>query len=66
MPDSANRDCMDLDTVPAPREVGVTEAIELYMRAEEIYVAANASLANPRLIRTSDSTNSGFQAHNKQ
>ena len=59
MADSAPKDHAELDAVPASKEAGVTEAIELYMRAEEIYVAASASLTNPQTIRTSNFTNSG-------
>lgn len=59
MADSAPKNRTELDAIPASKEAGVTEAIELYMRAEEIYVAANASLTNPQVTRTSNSTNSG-------
>ena len=59
MADPAPRDRAELDAVLASKEAGVTEALELYMRAEEIYVAASASLKNPQTTRTSNSTNSG-------
>lgn len=59
MADSAKNDRVELETVPTSKEAGVTEAIELYMRAEEIYVAANASLTNLQVTRTSNSTNAG-------
>ena len=59
MADSVNEDRVELERVPVSKEAGVTEAIELYMRAEEIYVAANASLTTPQVTRTSNSTNSG-------
>lgn len=59
MADPAPRDRTELDAVK-PFEAGaVTEALELYMWAEEIYVAANASLSNPQTTCTSDSTNRG-------
>ncbi len=53
------KDRAELDAVPASKEAGVTEALELYMRAEEVYVKANASFTNPQTTRTSNSTNSG-------
>ena len=59
MADSARKDGAEFDTVAASREAGVTEALELYMRAEEVYVKASASLTNPQTTRTSNSTNSG-------
>lgn len=59
MADSAPKDRVELNAIPASKEAGVTEAMELYMRAEEIYVTANASLMNPQVTRTSNSTNSG-------
>ena len=40
MADPAPRDRAELDSVPVSKEAGVTESFELYMRAEEIYVAA--------------------------
>ena len=59
MADSTPKDRVELNAVPASKEPGVTEAIDLYMRAEEIYVAANAFLTKPQVTRTSNSTNSG-------
>lgn len=59
MADPAPRDRAELDAVPASKEAGVTESFELYMRAEEIYVAAAVLLKNPQTTRTSNSTNSG-------
>jgi len=59
MADPAPKDHAELDTIPASKEAGVTEALELYMRAEEVYVKASASLTNPQTTRTSNSTNSG-------
>ena len=59
MADSAPKDRVELNAILTSKEAGVTDAIELYMRAEEIYVAANASLTNPQVTRTSNSTNSG-------
>ena len=47
MADPAPRDRAELDSVPVSKEAGVTESFELYMRAEEIYVAAAVSLKNP-------------------
>ena len=55
MADPAPRDRAELDAVPVSKEAGVTELFELYMRAEEIYVAAAVSLKNPQTTRTSNS-----------
>ncbi len=57
MPDSMSKDRTDFATLPASQEAGVAEALELYMRVEEIYVAASESLQSPQATRTSNSTN---------
>lgn len=59
MDDPATRDRAELDAVPASKVVAVIEALELYMCAEEMYVAANASLSNPQTTRTSNAANWG-------
>lgn len=58
MLDLAPEDRTDFATLPASQEAGVAEALELYMRVEEIYVEASASLQTPQATRTSNSTNS--------
>ena len=57
MTDPATRDRAELNAVQGSKGTAVIEALELYMCAEEIYVAANASLSNPQTTRTSNATN---------
>ncbi len=59
MADPVPKGRVEMNVIPTSKEAGVTESIELYMRAEEIDVAANVSLTNPQVSRTSNSTNSG-------
>ncbi len=59
MPDPTVKDSTELSSPLASQEAGVADALELYMRVEQIYVKASMSLQNLQTTRTSNSTNSG-------